>query len=106
VKHFSRELENNQMVLKALLSVAGTKILSEYPRNHTLTRVDTLASFDTVAESHKKRGFYFSGSLEEEGITVIPERQKSGNSTPKAIRQQAASLCLCFIARKMVSLSL
>src|SRR5512136_718840 len=60
VKHFERELQNNRMVLEALLTVSGTKILSEYPRNHTLTRVDTIASFDTVAQSHKKRGFYFS----------------------------------------------
>ena len=77
VKHFDHELENNRLVLKALLSVSGTKILSEYPRNHTLTRVDTIASFDKVAESHKKRGFYFSGALEEKGIVgVIPGATK------------------------------
>ena len=77
VKHFDRELENNRMVLEALLSVSGTKVLSEYPRNHTLTRVDTIASFDKVAESHKKRGFYFSGALEEKGIVgVIPGATK------------------------------
>jgi Sep-tRNA:Cys-tRNA synthetase len=77
VKHFARELENNDIVLKALLSVSGTKILSEYPRNHTLTRIDTIASFDKVAESHKKRGFYFSGALEEKGIVgIIPGATK------------------------------
>jgi Sep-tRNA:Cys-tRNA synthetase len=77
VKHFDHELENNHLVLKALLSVSGTKILSEYPRNHTLTRVDTIASYDKVAESHKKRGFYFSGALEEKGIVgVIPGATK------------------------------
>jgi Sep-tRNA:Cys-tRNA synthetase len=77
VKHFDHELENNRLVVKALLSVSGTKILSEYPRNHTLTRVDTIASFDKVAESHKKRGFYFSGALEEKGIVgVIPGATK------------------------------
>ena len=41
VKQFDRELENNRIVMDALLSVEGTKILSEYPRRHTLTRVDT-----------------------------------------------------------------
>jgi len=77
VKHFERELQNNRMVLEALLTVSGTKILSEYPRNHTLTRVDTVASFDTVAQSHKKRGFYFSSALEEKGIVgVIPGATK------------------------------
>ena len=67
VKHFDRELENNDLVLRALLSVSGTKILSEFPRHHTLTRVDTIGSYDTVAESHKKRGFYFSGALRRKG---------------------------------------
>lgn len=73
VKHFERELENNRIVIEGLLSVEGTKILSEMPRKHTLTRVDTIGSFDKVAETHKKRGYYFSGALEEKGVTgVIP----------------------------------
>ena len=77
VKHFDRELENNRIILEALLSVNGTKVLSQYPRKHTLTRIDTIASYDKVAESHKKRGFYFSGALEEKGITgVIPGATK------------------------------
>ncbi len=73
VKHFDRELENHRIVTEALLSVEGTKILSEYPRKHTMTRVDTMGSFDTIAETHKKRGFYFSSALEEKGVTgLIP----------------------------------
>jgi len=99
VKHFDRELENNRMVLKALLSVSGTKILSEYPRNHTLTRVDTIASFDTVAESHKKRGFYFSGALEEKGIVgVIPGATKVWKfNTYGTTTKQAAFLADTFV---------
>jgi Sep-tRNA:Cys-tRNA synthetase len=77
VKQFDRELANNRIVTDALLSIDGTRILSEYPRRHTLTRVDTIGSFDKVAESHKKRGFYLSGALEERGITgVIPGATK------------------------------
>ena len=73
VKHFDKELENHRIVTEALLSVEGTKILSEYPRKHTMTRVDTIGSFDKVAETHKKRGFYFSSALEEKGVTgLIP----------------------------------
>ena len=99
VKHFDRELENNRMVLEALLSVSGTKILSEYPRNHTLTRVDTIASFDKVAESHKKRGFYFSGALEEKGIVgVIPGATKVWKfNTYGATTKQAAFLADAFV---------
>jgi Sep-tRNA:Cys-tRNA synthetase len=100
VKHFDRELENNRMVLEALLSVSGTKILSEYPRNHTLTRVDTIASFDKVAESHKKRGFYFSSALEEKGIVgVIPGATKVWKfNTYGTTTKQAAFLADAFIA--------
>jgi len=73
VKHFGRELENAGIVLDALRSIEGTSVLSEYPRKHTLTRVDTTASFDTVAQTHKKRGFFFSGALGEKGVTgIIP----------------------------------
>jgi len=73
VKHFGRELENAGTVLDALRSIQGTSVLSEYPRKHTLTRVDTTASFDAVAQTHKKRGFFFSGALGEKGVTgIIP----------------------------------
>ena len=91
VKHFARELENAGIVADALRSIAGTAILSEYPRKHTLTRVDTTASFDTVAETHKKRGFYLSGALGEKGITgIIPGATRVwkyntyGMTTPQA----------------------
>ena len=77
VKHFDRELANHKIVMDALLSIEGTKCLSEYPRKHTMTRIDTLGSFDTVAESHKKRGYYLQSALEERGITgVIPGATK------------------------------
>ncbi|WAC05806.1 MAG: O-phospho-L-seryl-tRNA:Cys-tRNA synthase [Methanoregula sp.] len=73
VKHFGRELENAAVVIDALRSIEGTRVLSEYPRKHALTRVDTTASFDTVAQTHKKRGFFFSGALSERGVTgIIP----------------------------------
>ena len=100
VKHFDRELENNRRVLEALLSVTGTKILSEYPRNHTLTRVDTIASFDTVAESHRKRGFFLSSALEEKGIVgVIPGATKVWKFNTYGItQQQAAFLADAFVA--------
>jgi len=73
VKHFDRELANNRIVTGALRSIDGTSVLSEYPRKHTLTRVDTTASFDTVAQAHKKRGFFLSAALAEKGVVgIIP----------------------------------
>jgi len=73
VRHFDQELANNQIVISALRSIEGTRILSEMPRKHTLTRVDTTASFDTVAQKHRKKGFFLAADLEEQGITgIIP----------------------------------
>lgn len=77
VEHFDEELKNSQIVVEALRSIEGTKILSEYPRKHTLTRVDTTDSFDLVAQTHKKRGFYLSSALGRKGITgIIPGATK------------------------------
>jgi Sep-tRNA:Cys-tRNA synthetase len=100
VKHFDRELENNRIVLEALLSISGTKILSEYPRNHTLTRMDTRGSFDTVAETHKKRGFFLSSALEERGIVgIIPGATKIWKfNTYGTTEKQARHLADAFIA--------
>jgi Sep-tRNA:Cys-tRNA synthetase len=77
VKRWDKELANGNLVVEALRSVQGTKIQSEYPRNHTLTRVDTIGSFDKVAQFHKKRGYFFSNALKERGITgIIPGATK------------------------------
>ena len=55
----------------------GLSVKSEYPRKHTLTRIDTTGSFDTVARTHKKRGFFLSSALKEKGIAgTIPGATK------------------------------
>lgn len=73
VKHWETEVAHSQAVVDALLSIEGTKVLSDYPRQHTLTRIDTRESFDKVARQHKKRGFFLSSDLKKRGITgVIP----------------------------------
>ena len=77
VNHFDEELANSRIVIDALASIEGTKILSEYPRQHTLTRLDTTGSFDKVAQTHKKRGFFLSSALSKKGITgIIPGATK------------------------------
>ncbi|MDD1718880.1 MAG: aminotransferase class V-fold PLP-dependent enzyme, partial [Methanoregulaceae archaeon] len=65
---WKNELANAEVVVKALRSIEGTRIASEYPRKHTMTRVDSTGSFDKVAKEHKKRGFFFSSALRERGI--------------------------------------
>ncbi len=99
VRHFDRELENHRIVMDALLSIEGTKCLSEFPRKHTMTRIDTTGSFDTVAETHKKRGYYLSSALEEKGITgLIPGATRVWKfNTYGTTKKQAAYLASVFV---------
>ena len=77
VKHWERHLANGRMIVEALLAIEGTLLKSEYPRKHTLTRIDTSGSFDIVARTHKKRGFFLASALREKGIAgIIPGATK------------------------------
>lgn len=67
------ELGNTGIVVDALRRISGTVIVSQYPRQHTLTRVDTTQSFDRVAAAHRKKGFFFTSALKSRGIAgIIP----------------------------------
>jgi len=71
--HWDREVGHSRMVVDALLSIEGTRLLSDEPRDHTLTRIDTRESFDKIAQGHKKKGFFLSSDLRKRGIVgVIP----------------------------------
>jgi Sep-tRNA:Cys-tRNA synthetase len=77
VKQWDQELQNSRFIIDALRSIQGTRIVSEYPRKHTLSRVDTTQSFDTIAKTHKKRGYFFTSALRERGIAgIIPGATK------------------------------
>ena len=67
-KKWEDEVKRSNYFIGRLLKITGSKVLSEYPRKHTLTKVDTTGSFDTVAQTHKRRGFYFSDELSSRGI--------------------------------------
>jgi Sep-tRNA:Cys-tRNA synthetase len=62
------EVRKSNYFLEQFLRIQGSKVLSGWPRRHTLTKVDTTGSFDTVAKTHKRRGFFFSDELKERGI--------------------------------------
>lgn len=73
VKYWNRELRHSQIITDALLSIEGTTCESEYLRKHSLTRINTVASFDKVASTHKKRGFFLTQALKKKGIVgTIP----------------------------------
>ncbi len=65
---WDNEVKRSNYFIDRLLKISGSTVLSEYPRKHTLTKVDTTGSFDTVAKTHKRRGFYFSDELSSRGI--------------------------------------
>jgi Sep-tRNA:Cys-tRNA synthetase len=67
-KQWDEEVKKSNFFIGRLLGIEGSRVLSEYPRKHSLTKVDTTRSFDTVASTHKRRGFYFSDELSERGI--------------------------------------
>ena len=73
VLHWDREVKNSNTVVDALSAIEGTRVESDMPREHTLTRINTVDSFDMVAQIHKKRGYFLSHALKKEGIIgVIP----------------------------------
>ena len=71
VKKFEYQVKYANIIANNLLSIEGTKILSEFPRKHTLTRVNTTDSFDKVAKTHKKKGYFLTSALRDRGITGI-----------------------------------
>ena len=71
VKEFDTQVRYANQIVDALLSIEGTKVQSGYFRMHTLTRMNTIDSFDKVAKTHKKRGFFLTSALRERGITGI-----------------------------------
>ncbi|MBP2132478.1 Sep-tRNA:Cys-tRNA synthetase [Methanomicrobium sp. W14] len=71
VENWDTEVSHSRMVADALCSIDGTECLSDMPREHTLTRVNTVGSFDKVAQTHKKRGYFFSGELKKKGVCGV-----------------------------------
>ncbi len=67
-KRWDEEVKKSNYFLEQFKRVQGSRVQSEWPRKHTLTKVDTTGSFDTVARTHKRRGFFFSDELKERGI--------------------------------------
>ena len=68
VLHWDEQVKRSNYFIDRLLNISGSRVLSEYPRKHTLTKIDTTGSFDTVAKTHKRKGFYFSDELSSRGI--------------------------------------
>jgi Sep-tRNA:Cys-tRNA synthetase len=68
VEHWDEEVKKSNYFVNQFRRVSGSDVLSEEPRKHTLTRVDTTNSFDRIAKTHKKRGYFFTDELKKRGI--------------------------------------
>ena len=68
VKHWDDEIKKINYFMDEFLKIEGNKVPSEMPRKHTLTKVDTTGSFDKIAQTHKRRGFFFSDELGDRKI--------------------------------------
>jgi len=68
VKCWDDEVEKINYFVGEFLKIEGNKVLSEIPRKHPLTKVDTRGSFDRIARTHKRRGFFFSDELKKRRI--------------------------------------
>jgi Sep-tRNA:Cys-tRNA synthetase len=68
VEEWDDYVTKSNYVVDALLGIKGNTCVSEYPRKHTLSKVNTSGSFDTIARTHKRRGFFLSDELKQRGI--------------------------------------
>ena len=68
VGRWDEEVQKINYFLKEFLKIEGNCVLSEMPRKHTLTYVDTTNSFDKIAQKHKRRGFFLSDELKKRMI--------------------------------------
>ena len=68
VKRWNEEVAKSNYFIDRFLKIAGNRCQSELPRKHTLTKVDTTGSFDRIAKTHKRRGWFLSDELKKRGI--------------------------------------
>jgi Sep-tRNA:Cys-tRNA synthetase len=68
VNSWDEEVKKSNYFIREFLRIEGNKVTSEYPRKHTLSKVDTRDSFDKIAKTHKRRGFFLSDELTRRGI--------------------------------------
>ena len=99
VLHWDMEVKNSNLVVDALCSIEGTRVESDMPREHTLTRINTLDSFDKVAETHKKKGYFLSQDLKKKGsIGVIPGSTRDWKFNTYGLNDKKISyLCRAFL---------
>ncbi len=69
VKHWDEEVEKSNYFIQQFLRIEGNRVVSEMPRKHTLTKVDTSLSFGKIARTQRRRGYFLYDALRKKGIS-------------------------------------
>lgn len=70
VNNWEDKLKKSNYLIDGLLAIDGSRVVSEYPRKHNLSKIDTSGNFDIIAQEHKRRGFFLSDELSGKGGIV------------------------------------
>jgi len=68
VKYWDEEVKKSNYFIDEITKIEDTTCLSEHPRKHTLTKINT-GGFDKVAQIHKKKGFFLTSELSDRHIS-------------------------------------
>lgn len=68
VKNWDDEVRKSNYFIGEFLKIEGNSVLSEMPRKHTLSKVETLG-YDKIAGEHKRRGYFLHDELKKMGVT-------------------------------------
>lgn len=71
VANWDDEVTKSNWFVSQMLRIEGTQVVSEMPRRHTLTKMDTSESFGRVAKTHRKKGYFLYEELAARRISGI-----------------------------------
>jgi Sep-tRNA:Cys-tRNA synthetase len=71
VNEWDKEVKKAQYFIEQFEKIKGNRQLGQKPHLHTLMKLDTRDSFDKIAESHKRKGYFLYQELDKKGITGI-----------------------------------
>jgi Sep-tRNA:Cys-tRNA synthetase len=71
VGSWGSEVERANHFCREFCRIEGNRVLSELPRRHCMTKVDTTATFDRVAQGHKRKGYFLTRALKDRGIVGV-----------------------------------
>lgn len=71
IASWESELERANHFCREFGRIEGNRIISEMPRRHCVTKVDTTQTFDRVAREHKRKGYFLTRALKDRGIVGV-----------------------------------